>query len=198
MIQILCYFELKMWCSCYELNALCCNTAVPSNAPFLTLEVKCICHMVDTLYSENSWSTTLQMDIYWKWQQDIFASRCIYILGQTVKHLLPTEPWASYLFQVTLHLYRNQTIFTIPSTWRSSSWVESKCSACGISINSLRPRQNDCYFPDDICQMRFFSCDQAALQMVFAVRLSVCHTFLTMFPSSYHHEIFRSYYQWPK
>ena len=27
---------------------------------------------------------------------------------------------------------------------------------------------------------------------------SVCHTFLTMFPSSYHHEIFRSYCQWPK
>ena len=47
-----------------------------------------------------------------------------------------------------------------------------------------------------------FSCDQAALQMVFSVcpsvRPSVCHTFLTMFPSSYHHEIFRSYYQWPK
>ena len=48
----------------------------------------------------------------------------------------------------------------------------------------------------------FFSCDQAALWMVFSVRLSVClsvclsvrHTFLTMFPSSYHHEIFRSYY----
>ena len=34
-----------------------------------------------------------------------------------------------------------------------------------------------------------------------SVHLSVCpsvrHTFLTMFPSSYHHEIFRSYYQWP-
>ena len=27
---------------------------------------------------------------------------------------------------------------------------------------------------------------------------SVCHTFLTMFPSSYHHEIFWSYYQWQK
>ena len=27
---------------------------------------------------------------------------------------------------------------------------------------------------------------------------SVCHTFLTIFPSSYHHEIFRSYYQWQK
>ena len=31
-----------------------------------------------------------------------------------------------------------------------------------------------------------------------SVRLSVCHTFLTMFPSSYHHEIFRTYYQWRK
>ena len=52
----------------------------------------------------------------------------------------------------------------------------------------------------------FFSCDQAALWMVQSVRPSVwpsvcpsvCHTFLTMFPSSYHHEIFRSYYQWQK
>ena len=43
-----------------------------------------------------------------------------------------------------------------------------------------------------------FSCDQAALWMVQSVRPSVCHTFLTMFPSSYHHEIFGSYYQWQK
>ena len=31
-----------------------------------------------------------------------------------------------------------------------------------------------------------------------SVCLSVCHTFLTMFSSSYHHEIFRSDYQWQK
>ena len=31
-----------------------------------------------------------------------------------------------------------------------------------------------------------------------SVCLSVRHTFLTMFPPSYHHEIFRSYYQWQK
>ena len=47
-----------------------------------------------------------------------------------------------------------------------------------------------------------FSCDQAALWMVQSVRPSVClsvrHTFLTLFPSLYHHEIFRSYYQWQK
>ena len=43
-----------------------------------------------------------------------------------------------------------------------------------------------------------FSCDQAAIWLVQSVRLSVRHTFFTMFPSSYHHEIFRSYYQWQK
>ena len=31
-----------------------------------------------------------------------------------------------------------------------------------------------------------------------SVCLSVRHTFSTMFPSSYHHEIFRSYHQWQK
>ena len=31
-----------------------------------------------------------------------------------------------------------------------------------------------------------------------SVRLSVCHTSLTMFPSSYHHDIFRSYYHGQK
>ena len=31
-----------------------------------------------------------------------------------------------------------------------------------------------------------------------SVCLSVCHTFLAMFPSSYHHKIFRTYYQWQK
>ena len=43
-----------------------------------------------------------------------------------------------------------------------------------------------------------FSCDQAALWMVQSVRPCVCHTVLIMFPSSYHHEIFRSHYQWRK
>ena len=45
-----------------------------------------------------------------------------------------------------------------------------------------------------------FSCDQAAIWLVQSVCPSVClsvrHTFLIMFPSSYHHEIFRSCCQW--
>ena len=51
-----------------------------------------------------------------------------------------------------------------------------------------------------------FSCDQAAIWLVqsvrLSVRLSVClsvrHTFFTMFPSSYHQEIIRSYYHGQK
>ena len=67
-----------------------------------------------------------------------------------------------------------------------------------------------CTCAQRLVSLRVFSCDQAALWMVQSVcpsvclsvrpsvRPSVCHTFLTMFPSSYHHEIFRSYYQWQK
>ena len=43
-----------------------------------------------------------------------------------------------------------------------------------------------------------FSCNQAALWMGFSARISVfvSHTIFTMFPSTYHHEIFKSFYQW--
>ena len=44
------------------------------------------------------------------------------------------------------------------------------------------------YFPSVCLSVRPSVC--------LSVRPSVRHTFLTMFPSSYHHEIFRSYYQW--
>ena len=58
---------------------------------------------------------------------------------------------------------------------------------------------------DSLDKRHIFSCDQAALWMVFSVCPSVClsvclsvrHTFLTMFPSSYHHEIFWSYHHGP-
>ena len=53
-----------------------------------------------------------------------------------------------------------------------------------------------------VIMQSIFSCDQAALRTLLSVRLSVrlslCDTFFTMFLSSYHHEIFRSYYHWQK
>ena len=39
---------------------------------------------------------------------------------------------------------------------------------------------------------------QLALRTLLSVCLSVCYSFFTMFLSSYHHEIFRSYYKWQK
>ena len=69
------------------------------------------------------------------------------------------------------------------------------------------PAKRDHRFPPPIAERqrlpnvrisRIFSCDQAALWMVQSVCPSVCDAFFTMFPSSYHHEIFRSYYQWQK
>ena len=38
--------------------------------------------------------------------------------------------------------------------------------------------------------------DSVRLSVRPSICLSVCHTFFTMFPLSYHHEIFRSYYHW--
>ena len=51
-----------------------CNMAVSRKSTFLTFEAKCICHRVAALHRENSWSTTLQMNFSWKWQQDAFTS----------------------------------------------------------------------------------------------------------------------------
>ena len=57
-------------------------------------------------------------------------------------------------------------------------------------------------FESAINACNIFSCDQVALRTLLSVRPSVrpsvCHTFFTMFPSSFHHEIFSSDYQWQK
>ena len=77
----------------------------------------------------------------------------------------------------------------------SSQWVETICNIFFVICDFV-------IHMETIAWRGILSCNQAALWMVFSVCLSVClsvrHTFLTMFPSSYHHEIFRSYHQWPR
>ena len=85
--------------------------------------------------------------------------------------------------------------------WTASHW-ERRCGLC----DNRDPSPLQC--SNNTLSKYIFSCDQAALRMAISVCLSVCpsvclcpsvcDTFLTMFPSSYHHENFRSYYQWPK
>ena len=77
--------------------------------------------------------------------------------------------------------------------------------SCGKTIVQLGKCISD-VFLSGAHKPIYFSCYQAALWMVQSVCLSVrpsvcpsvCHTFLTMFPSAYHHECVRSYYQWQK
>ena len=58
------------------------------------------------------------------------------------------------------------------------------------------------YLGEEIYLVQFLAATKQLYKWYFpSVCLSICpsvrHTFLTMFPSSYHHETFRSYYQWP-
>ena len=94
---------------------------------------------------------------------------------------IQNDVYIDTLLQTRAHIMTINQHDSVSYTFSVPNWLEM----CGV-VNVLT----------------VFSCDQAALQMVFSVclsvRLSVCHTFLTMFPSSHHHEIFRSYYQWPE
>ena len=53
-------------------------------------------------------------------------------------------------------------------------------------------------FDPNLCDMFLAATKQLYDWFSPSVRLSVRHTFFTMFPSSYHHEIFRNYFQWQK
>ena len=91
-------------------------------------------------------------------------------------------------------------------------YIRSRCALCSVimcdDITSLYYQCQslihiaDCLWkqPIDAC---VFSCVSAATKQLYewfspSVCPSVRHTFLTMFPSSYHHENFRSYYQGQK
>ena len=71
--------------------------------------------------------------------------------------------------------------------------------------DGFTPRNITVYFNTHAVEVFLAATKQLYKWYFPSVRLSVCpsvrpsvrHTFLTMFPSSYHHETFRSYYQWP-
>ena len=83
-----------------------------------------------------------------------------------------------------------------------------KCHSCYTFIAPTHPYRNADYVKTLEIRMLLvfsvtipcFSCDQVALWMGqsfrLSGRLSVRDTFLTMLPSTYHHDIFASYYHW--
>ena len=140
------------------------------------------------------WAKTVRL-WWWCWRWNIQALRSIPCM---LMHWLLKSPVHQ---QAWYWLCRTDYMFCC--SWdnhNSYTWVKPNTrydSECGFIFYNFKTIQH-------VLEV-IFSCDQAALQMVFSVcpsvHLSVCpsvrHTFLTMFPSSYHHETFRSYYQWP-
>ena len=101
------------------------------------------------------------------------------------------SPGPIYIY-IYIHIY----IYTYIYILRYS--VQNTYMRCGAVIT--RPIFLKIHTKDTPKLARILSCDQAALRTRLSVRpsvcLSVCYTFFTMFPSWYHPEIFRSYYQW--
>ena len=67
-----------------------------------------------------------------------------------------------------------------------------------VDINLYEHFDNRYRFLAATKQLNEWFSPSVCLSVCLSVRPSVRHTLLTIFPSSYHHEIFRSYYQWQK
>ena len=131
-------------------------------------------------------------------------------------HICMTQPWSINSSSIGQNGWLIWTIWTLLSTVPRKA-VKLNGHNFTDDTQMHVNEWNVLYFNSNFTEV-FFSCDQAALWMVFSVRLSVClsvglsvrpsvppsvclsvcHILLTMFPSSYHHEIFRCYYQWQK
>ena len=90
--------------------------------------------------------------------------------------------------EVKTQLNRFQTVTPV--------WIHIWWSNDAYSLMLLR--RGALWFLAATKQLYEWSFPSVCLSVCPSVCLSVCHTFLTMFPSSYHHDIFRSYYQWQK
>ena len=107
--------------------------------------------------------------------------------------LLPYMTRLSILWEYISYT-KHYTITSIYGTYEDIHTIYTASHATHI-IKFLAATQPlyECYFLSVHPSVRPSVCPSVRL----AGWLSVCHTFLTMFPSSYHHEIFRSYHQGP-
>ena len=98
-------------------------------------------------------------------------------------------------------------LFFLCRAWNFDSLLDQQHACCWPELVTYAGHQQTHYWLCKVdllssMQVNFntrhlFSCDQAALRTLISVRLSVRHTFLTMFLSWYYPEIFRSCYHWP-
>ena len=89
--------------------------------------------------------------------------------------------------EVTTKLNRFRTVTPV---WIHIWW-------CNDAYNLMMLRRGALLFFNVILQVSRSHCSMNGLFRP-SVCLSVRHTFFTMWPSSYHHVMFRSYYQWQR
>ena len=150
----------------------------------------------------------------WRHQMETFSTLLATCAGNSpVPGEFPSQRPVTRSFDVFFDLRLNKWLSKQWWGWwfdmlPRSLWRHCNVPHCACNIIHIGQDINE-FSINTWLDSHVFSCDQAALWMVFSVRLSVCpsvclsvclsvrHTFLTMFPSSYHHEIFRSYHQGP-
>ena len=98
--------------------------------------------------------------------------------------------WEIWIASISFNSYRHSIFHSLLGGWPcpcqpliiSGQW---HCHACWCTVS--------------LCHQQFLAVTKQLYEWYFpSACLSVCHTFFTMFSSSYHHEIFRSDYQWQK
>ena len=165
----------------------------------------------------DEWTPNPASEICMEKKQIVLALFLSYMVGQTSKVLqivseivffgfffVSISNFLIYLQMISWLMNWKSTVTRTCRCRRLTTWgvlphaIVKLCIFLPLSWRTKRKVRRGIFY--------FFSCDQAAIWLVQSVRpsvrLSVClsvrHTFFTMFPSSYHHEIFRSYYHGQK
>ena len=139
----------------------------------------------------------LQLEIFQSMFSKTFSNlqtMCLIIWGKSYLFLSPLPLWLKYInhFQNFFIRIINQTI------WFSDSPHVTKDRPSLLKSHRIESIAFQCIFLAATKQLYKWYFPSVCPSVRLSVCPSFCHTFLTMFPSSYHYEIFRSYYQWLK
>ena len=127
------------------------------------------------------------------------ADRCPFVLGHSISQVTSfmqlgmlcngnLHTWKDGPYIETWHWFLQPNYLLVSAT--CVSWQQGYHPSSSLLITSVARTLNQCGFLAGTKQLYECSC--------LTVRPSIRHTFFTMFPSSYHHGIFVSYYYWQK
>ena len=132
--------------------------------------------------------------LFFRWQKMLLKMKVLYCpkLPQSPKFPHLTVHTILYCIGQCYHDHQLCNFSNIPYQDLVQDCSNSSALAMELLQSCTKPSISRSYFLAATKQLN----DWFSPSVCPSVRLSVCDTFLTMFPSSYHHEIFRSWYQW--